>query len=211
MILLIAYGNDLRRDDGAGFALAEMIEQAWRTRPVAVKQIAVHQLTPELAADIAGPDITGVIFLDARAVTPDEVNPAVQIQPLHYDSASPGLGHYLDPTALLLYAGRLYNRQPPAWLVTVPGTDFGYGEGLSPATQQALADARTLPDELLARLPASLPETDYSRPKPVTAWANRRPSSSPNLLTGWRFYCGSASEWLGSYCSDISIQGSGML
>jgi hydrogenase maturation protease len=155
MILLIGYGNDLRRDDGAGLVLAEIIEQAWQTGQVAVKRLSVHQLTPELAEDIAGPEVSAVVFVDTRAAVAGETNLSVQIQPLQLGPQSPSLGHHLDPAALLLYAGRLYGRQPPTWLVTVPGTDFSHGEGLSRTTQQTLAKAQTLPVELLARLQAS--------------------------------------------------------
>jgi hydrogenase maturation protease len=155
VILLIGYGNDLRRDDGAGLVLAESIEQVWRTQQVAVKRISVHQLTPELAEEIARPEVTGVIFVDTRAVAPGEATPGVQVQPLHVGPPSSSLGHHLDPATVLIYADRLYGRRPPTWLVTVPGKDFGYGEGLSQATQKALTAAQALPVELLARLRAS--------------------------------------------------------
>lgn len=152
MILLIGYGNDLRRDDGAGLILAERLERAWRNQSVAAKLLPVHQLTPELAAEIAEPDISTVVFVDARVIAPDEGNPQVQVQSLNREPLTPSLGHYLDPATLLLYADRLYGRRPAAWLVTVPAADFGYDESLSQITQQALASAQSLPAELLARL-----------------------------------------------------------
>lgn len=155
MILLIGYGNDLRRDDGAGLVLAEIIERAWQIRGVAVKRLAVHQLMPELAVDIAGPEVSAVVFVDTRAAAADEVSPDVQVQPVPAGPSSPSLGHHLDPAALLTYAGHLYGRRPPAWLVTVPGTDFSYGEGLSRPVQEALAAVPTLPFELLACLQAA--------------------------------------------------------
>lgn len=152
MILLIGYGNDLRQDDGAGLILAERLEQAWRNQGVAVKLLPVHQLTPELAAEIAEPGISTVVFVDARVIAAGEVGPQVQMQSLNREPLSPSLGHHLDPATLLLYADRLYGRRPSAWLITVPAVDFGYTENLSQITQQALATAHTLPAELLARL-----------------------------------------------------------
>lgn len=152
MILLIGYGNSLRRDDGAGLILAERLDHAWRGQGVAVKHLPVHQLTPELAAEMAEPEIDAVIFVDARAIAAGEVDPQVQVQPVNGESPSPSLGHHLNPVALLLYADQLFGRRPSAWLVTVPAADFGYGESLSQITQQALASAQTLPAELLARL-----------------------------------------------------------
>jgi hydrogenase maturation protease len=152
MILLIGYGNDLRRDDGAGLVLAGIIEQSWHILGVAVKSLAVHQLLPELAEEIARPEISAVVFVDARAVAAGEINPQIQVQRLVFETQSPSLGHHLNPKTVLAYAGWLYGWQPPAWLVTVPAVDFGYGEGLSKMVQQALAAAQSLPLELLAQM-----------------------------------------------------------
>ncbi len=154
MILLIGYGNDLRRDDGAGLILAAILEQAWQSQRVAVKRLSVHQLMPELAAEIAQPEVTAAVFVDARVIAPEEVDPRVQMQPLRVETQSPSLGHHLDPATLLIYAEWLYGWRPPAWLITVPATDFGYGEGLSLATQQALAEAQAVSVELLAQVQA---------------------------------------------------------
>jgi hydrogenase maturation protease len=152
MILLIGYGNDSRRDDGAGLVLAGIIEQSWRTLGVAVTCLSVHQLLPELAEEIARPEVAAVVFVDARTVATGEIDPQIQIQSLVVETQSPSLGHHLDPTTLLTYAGRLYGWQPPAWLVTVPAADFGYGEGFSEMVQQVLAAAQALPLELLAQM-----------------------------------------------------------
>jgi hydrogenase maturation protease len=141
MLLIIAYGNDLRRDDGAGLRLAEMIEQECRRRRLPAKRISGRQLLPELSPEIARADIEAVLFVDTRAVQPTEVKPIIETHPIALDRASPGLGHQLSPTALLLYVYLLYGRQPPAWLVTAPGLDFSHGEGLSPVALQALHDA----------------------------------------------------------------------
>ena len=58
-------------------------------------------------------------------------------------SMSPSLGHHFMPGVLLTYAKALYavDPLPPAWLVTMPGVAFGYGERISEATQMALQQA----------------------------------------------------------------------
>ena len=61
--LAIGIGNTLRRDDGIGPWLAERIEE-WRLPGIRTK--TVHQLTPEIAAEIA--EANAVLFLDASAV-----------------------------------------------------------------------------------------------------------------------------------------------
>ena len=52
----------------------------------------------------------------------------------------------------MAYAYFLYGRRVPAWMLTVPGTDFGHGEGLSRGARQALAEAEQALRDLLARL-----------------------------------------------------------
>ena len=141
MILIIGYGNTLREDDGAGIQLAHQLEQLCRDLALPARLITAHQLLPEHALDIAASDITTVFFADTRAVPSIQAAPTVEITPLTPQPDSPGLGHHLTPITLLLYAGQLYGHCPPAWLITVPGLNFGHGESLSPLTQQALATA----------------------------------------------------------------------
>ncbi len=150
MILIIAYGNSLRRDDGAGLILAERLEQEWSAGQVEVELVSTHQLTPELALDVARAEVTAVVFVDTRVTPPEKIEPEVQVYPLKTGSLSPSLGHHLHPAALLTYAHLLYGKQPPAWMVTVPGVDFGHGEGLSPVTQQALNSVSGLSRTLLS-------------------------------------------------------------
>ncbi len=139
MIQIIACGNNLRRDDGAGLVLAELLEKEWRSRQIEVERISVHQLTPELAADIARAEVTAVVFVDTRVVTRDEPDEGLQARPIAVDTASPSMGHHLDPATLLAYARLLYDKHLPAWQITVPGFDFGHGEGLSTSVVEELA------------------------------------------------------------------------
>jgi hydrogenase maturation protease len=141
-ILLIAYGNNLRSDDGAGLMLAERLEQIWQAAGVPVRYLPVQQLTPELAAEMAHNEISTVIFVDTRdAAGEEEEQPAVQLKAISGGPASPSLGHQLDPSALLTYTRLLYNKEPAAWLLTTPGVDFSLGERLSPVASTALAEA----------------------------------------------------------------------
>jgi len=141
MMLIIAYGNPLRRDDGAGLRLGEILERLWRERDGRVLHIAVHQLTPDLAEDIARDDVFGVVFTDARVVSAKSGNarPEIRVRPLSAKSRPPVLGHDLDPAVIMACARRLYHRRPPVWLATVPGVDFNHGEGLSKTAENALS------------------------------------------------------------------------
>ena len=136
--LLIAYGNSLRRDDGAGLIMADRLLKVWKTPGRCIK---AHQLLPEMAEDIAQEDVSVVLFVDTRDASGEKGDRIVQVRPIAIDEASPSLGHQLDPAALLTYVGLLYGRQPAGWLITAPGVDFGHGEGLSHIAQEAIDSA----------------------------------------------------------------------
>lgn len=117
--------------------------------------LLITQLAPELAAEIAKNDVKAVVFVDTGCVDlavydGDYVTepPAIQVTRVDVDAASPSLGHHLDPAALLTYVELLYDRQVPAWLVTVPGSDFDHGEGFSPEVYRLLDDAPALTEQL---------------------------------------------------------------
>ena len=143
MKLLIACGNSLRQDDGAGIILADGLAAHWQAQNRPFRTIQVQQLVPELALDIAAEEVEEVWFVDSR-VAQDEEDTAVQIRPLYPDSQSPAIGHQLSPEMLLLYARKLFDKrpseaQPVAWQVTIPGFHFGHSETVS-ATCQAILD-----------------------------------------------------------------------
>ena len=62
MILVIGYGNELRRDDGLGPRVAASLAGP------GVRALAVRQLTPELAEEVATARL--VVFVDARVNPP---------------------------------------------------------------------------------------------------------------------------------------------
>ncbi len=158
MILIIAYGNSLREDDRAGLVLAEMIERACRAHQLKVERIVAHQLTPELSLEVARKEISSVVFVDTRAITPNAPTPQVQVRPIGIRTtpSTSSLGHHLSASSLLVYAQLLYDQHPPAWEATAPGVEFGHGETLSPIAQAALATAQKPIEQLLTRLAASI-------------------------------------------------------
>jgi hydrogenase maturation protease len=148
-ILVIGYGNTLRCDDGAGVALAEQLVAHWHRQCILAKLLTVTQLVPELAADIAADGVIAVVFVDAAA---GGLGQPVQVRQVDSIVASPGLGHHLDPAALLVYTRLLYGCNLPAWLVTVPGADFDYGMDLSTEAQALLNRAPALADQVLTAI-----------------------------------------------------------
>ncbi len=125
--LVIGYGNELRSDDGIGQRVAKLLQSS------NVKSIAVHQLTPELAQDLAHTDLS--IFVDACLTS---YSSQVQIQTLSPKSFNVIAGHTSDPRSLLALTQAIYGYCPPAWWVTIPGVNFELGENLSPLAEQGI-------------------------------------------------------------------------
>lgn len=141
-VLILACGNPLRRDDGAGLLLAEQLAAFLATVGQSHRLVTVQQFTPELALAIADEALSSVIFVDTRAWYATDSSPfQIEIQPLAGTLPGPTLGHHLGPETLLLYARELYGYAPAAWLLTVPGVDFDHGTALSPQVSALLAES----------------------------------------------------------------------
>jgi hydrogenase maturation protease len=131
-ILIIGYGNPLRRDDGFGRVAAQRLRDLIAAPDVEI--IDQHQLTPELMDPISRAG--RVVFIDARAggapgeVSVKPVEPAVEM--------GAAFTHFATPAALLAGAAALYGGKAQGTLVTAGGLDFGIGEGLSEPVQAAL-------------------------------------------------------------------------
>jgi len=152
MVLILAYGNSLRRDDGAGFVLGDVVERMLSEAGLEVVRIDSHQLEPELALDISGEKISAVLFIDTRSLpeTPGGDNLRGQFRRVvSAKNGSPGIGHHLNPQTLLAYSLFLFKKEPPAWLVTIPGKDFDHGEGLSDTARKAINSAPEILSELI--------------------------------------------------------------
>ncbi len=131
-LLVIGYGNDLRRDDGAGRVVAAAIDE--RALPgVTVRSVA--QLTPELALEIAGRG--RVVFVDADlGVTELTTRPVT--------AGKPTVGimtHHGDPASLLSLVATVGPLPEEATVISIPARELGLGFELSPATAHAVAEA----------------------------------------------------------------------
>lgn len=147
-VLVIGYGNTLRGDDAVGPLLAERLRQEVDSQRVVV--LTCQQLTPELAGDLAG--CGRAVFLDAsREAAAGEI----QCRPL---TPGPGqsatLVHFLGPEQLLALARLVYGRVPAAYLVSVGGLHFDFGDReLSPPVAAAIAPALERIRELIGPTP----------------------------------------------------------
>jgi hydrogenase maturation protease len=125
-VLVIGYGNTLRGDDGIGYQVAETVAE-WQLPQV--RSIVVHQLLPELAADIAEVEI--VVFVDA-IVAIDPPTPEIAITPIFAGGDENFSTHIITPQLLLGITQKLYCATPIAYLLTIPSIDFTLGTTLSP-------------------------------------------------------------------------------
>lgn len=133
--LVIGYGNSLRGDDGAGQRVAEQVEN-WHLDNV--RSLALHQLTPELAADIA--EAGTVIFVDVLSPTEEPIT-QIQLVPIQAQDTPTNWAHFQDPRSLLTLTQRVYGTVPPSWWILIPAVDFEFGEQFSAVTQQGITDA----------------------------------------------------------------------
>lgn len=142
---VFAYGNELRGDDGAAWELARRAEKrGWNTR-------CVLQLLPELVEELK--DLDEVIFVDAAEAT----GPAQCCRlPPHNPVGWPV--HCGHPGQLLALCQQLHGRAPRAWMLTLPGREFGYRLELSlfsqSSVEQGLEHLRQhFPDQVRRRRP----------------------------------------------------------
>ena len=126
--LVIGIGNPLRGDDGVGALLAEQAGGR-----------SVHQLTPELAAELA--ELEAVLFIDAWLAPAGGAPQLVEVIPA--GARAPDT-HRLEPAQLLAISQALYGRAPAAHLLQVPATRFEHGATLSAELQASLPQARAL-------------------------------------------------------------------
>lgn len=146
-VLVIAYGNPLRCDDGVAWQAAEEIR---RKLPARTQIICVHQLTPELAEEVSRADT--VIFLDAsRTGEPGRV----ECRALLAEHSRLDFSHHLVPGQVLAICAQLYGVVPRGFLISIGGQCFDHGEKLSPAAINALPDTVAAVNELVRRVGAS--------------------------------------------------------
>jgi hydrogenase maturation protease len=130
--LVIAIGNALRGDDG----VAHHVQV-----PASAERRIVHQLTPELAAEIA--EYETVVFVDADVRAAD-----ARIEPVG-QAAAPTFSHVAQPAEVVALARALFGFQGSAYLCRIPARDFSPGEGLSLRTQELAEHAAPLIAALL--------------------------------------------------------------
>jgi hydrogenase maturation protease len=137
-MLVIGIGNPLRGDDGVGWRLLEELEEAQPRTGVRLRR--VQQLTPELAAELAG--VQRALFVDAW-LAPEGAEPL--LRPVAAPLAGGGMdSHRLEPLTVLALAQHLFRSRPAAWELLVPASCFSHGCVFSASLREGLPAARRL-------------------------------------------------------------------
>lgn len=133
---VVAVGNTLRADDGVAHRVADFLDLPG----LMVRR--VHQLTPELAEEIARAPI--VVFVDADVETR-----AARLERLAAKAQPAPITHTMTPNQILMLAERHYGFRGEAYLCHVPAEDFAAGGGLTHVAQAgACATAQKILDLL---------------------------------------------------------------
>ncbi|MCK9255702.1 MAG: hydrogenase maturation protease [Bacteroidales bacterium] len=126
-ILIYAYGNPGRQDDGLGNAFAENIE-TWITEK-AIKGIEVesnYQLNIEDSDLISTKDI--VLFVDA---TIEEIENFYIDEVKASDAKIEFTMHAVSPAFVLNLCNQIYDKDPKCYLLHIKGYEWGFKEELS--------------------------------------------------------------------------------
>jgi hydrogenase maturation protease len=146
--LILACGNTLRGDDGAGPWLAEWAANRFRSED-GVRVLSRQQWTPELAEEIARAE--SVLFIDCSAESAPGAVKIVSVQPA---AGSEGLATHRLGAAQLLALGRdLYDSLPRhTQLFTIGSGSMELGEEFSGPVKAALPSACRLLEATVLRL-----------------------------------------------------------
>jgi hydrogenase maturation protease len=143
-VLVLGYGNPLRRDDAFGRSVVESLIGRWPQERVRLE--SSHQLLIEYCRLAA--ESRYVVFVDARlGSSPGRVT-SLEVVPKTSAAPSP-LAHHLTPELLLRACEEFYGCRPQARLVSVEAADLGHGEGFSQAVEAALPKALGLIETLI--------------------------------------------------------------
>lgn len=116
-------------DDGVGWYISGIIQKRFGN---IIDIIQADQLSVEMVDNIA--DRSLIIFVDAHISDEDDWIKSVEITP----DSNPGLiTHIIKPANLLAFCLSIHNKSPKAYLYSVKGTIFDFGEELSEQTHKS--------------------------------------------------------------------------
>jgi len=148
--LILAYGNPDRQDDGAGWYVlvktanyfghkfSDYNDDFYSKLGKNPDFFFTLQLTPELIDLIILYD--EVSFIDASVGIDDSEMHIIRLIPGYQFSP---LSHHLSPQSLLDISKSVHNTCPVSYLLTIPGSEFGFSNNLSQQARKASDTAVT--------------------------------------------------------------------
>ena len=165
-VIVVGFGNPLRKDDGVAWRLIERLQATLPTLnlPIEVDTAIYIEIPLELSEKLKDYDV--VLFVDAALDMEEDVEIS-EVEP------SPGTildSHALTPQQVLLLSKELYpeSRNLKAYVLKVRAEDIGFGEELSERTSTR-AD---LAYDTMLRFLKEIP-THRDEPSPVEAHSRR--------------------------------------
>ena len=149
-LVVFAWGNASRGDDGIGPRIADRLRKLARSR---VELIEDHQLNIEHVTDI--PDDVPLLFIDASVA----IEHGFGVQRLAPSDDGNFSTHAISPAALLnVYRETMQRPAPEAFLLHIAGRYFELGDDLSSEADDALSAAWDFLKSIL-----KLPETEWPK------------------------------------------------
>ncbi len=140
-LIVFAWGNESRGDDGIGPLLARRLLELELAALVVIED---HQLNIEHVTDFV--DDTPLLFIDASI----SVASGIAVERIEASSDGNFSTHAISPQALLnVYREATGKELPPAFLLHVAGKSFGLGEGLGETGLASVESAWAFLEELL--------------------------------------------------------------
>ena len=154
-MLILGFGNTLRRDDGAGAVAARRLAADARFAGDDVEVRECYQLLPEMALDLAEATLVVFVDADARGLPGSIEVHAIDPQTAARDDADargePGASsHHVGGGELVALAATLTGRAPMAVAIGIGVADLELGEGLSPPVEAALPTVADIVARLVA-------------------------------------------------------------
>jgi len=148
-ILVIAYGNPYRNDDGVAHYIAESVQEWANEEKISkITIITTYQLDIDMAEDISEAD--NVYFLDAHIT---DYSPNVVIEKVEPKKTNGFTTHVFTPSDLIALAEQLYGKSARGMLISVPGHNFDMGEELTNDTRkQADYAAKKLKEMIMKKV-----------------------------------------------------------
>jgi hydrogenase maturation protease len=148
-ILIYAYGNPGRQDDGLGNRFVEELGKWIDDKNIQGIEIeSNYQLNIEDSLKVAEKDI--VIFVDASNE---------DIEDIHFSVVEPSEGksefttHSASPAFVLALCIRLYDKHPKTYLLQIRGHEWEFKEGLSAKAEKNLQKALEFVEKKLRERP----------------------------------------------------------